>query len=284
MSILRRLLGGGDRSIERATRPQSLADSFEEPPLEGIDWLRRVPGPEAPLVYRILIRLACWFLFGLARLRLQTDGQELLPDGGYIAVCALHRSWVDPMIVIRALPLEPRVWFMGSGATLFDRGWKERLLRHTGGLLPVWRGGTDIDVHVRSASAVVDAGGVLALFAEGRVGGPPDAPARLRSGAALLCLRTGAPIVPIAMCGAEQLYRGKRVRARIMRPLTAAQLLGSDWQGPTAVGSRAEMQQARLLTEAIDAQLRPALEVMYPETVDPTSAPRRWQWLTRLLR
>jgi len=54
-------------------------------------------------------------------------------------------------VVIRALPTEPRVWFLGSGPTAFDRRWKERLLRHTGGILPVWRGGTRLDAHVEAA-------------------------------------------------------------------------------------------------------------------------------------
>jgi hypothetical protein len=79
---------------------------------------------------------------------------------------ALHRSWVDPSLVIEALPIEPRVWFLGSGVSAFDRPWKERLFRRTGGILPVWRGIGDPAVHVRSAQAVVEAGGVHASTAD----------------------------------------------------------------------------------------------------------------------
>jgi len=284
MRLWNRLFGGGDETIERARRPQQLAESLDQPPREGIEWLGRSPGPEAPLLYRILIGLAGWLLFGVCRLRLTVTGLDDLPDDGYIAVCALHRSWIDPLLLIRALPREPRPWFMGSGATAFDRGWKERLIRRTGGMLPVWRGGNDVSIHVRSAAAVVEAGGALALFAEGRIGGPSDRPARMRSGAALLCLRTGAPIVPIAICGADELYRGKRTRVDVLPPVTPGELLGPDWSGPAEPGTRDELRQARALTRALEARLSAALASSYPETIDPPPVPRRWRWLTRLMR
>jgi 1-acyl-sn-glycerol-3-phosphate acyltransferase len=197
---------------------------------------------------------------------------------------ALHRSWIDPLVLIRALPLEPRVWFMGSGPTAFDRRWKEALLRRTGGMLPVWRGGTDVDIHVRAAAAVIKEGAVLGLFTEGAIAGPPDRPAKMRLGAAVLCLRTGAAIVPVAICGAEELYRGKRISVRVLRPTSPAELLGDAWQGPPEPGSRAELRAARALTEAISERIAEAVAESYPDTVDPAGTPRRWSWLTRLMR
>jgi 1-acyl-sn-glycerol-3-phosphate acyltransferase len=284
MSIKTRLLGGGDEAIARASKPEALAASLDHPPLEGVDWLGRTPDAKAPRLYRLLVALGRLFLIWICRLQVDVTGLEHRPDRGFIAVCALHRSWIDPMLLVHALPREPRVWFMGSGATSFDRRWKERLLRRTGGLLPVWRGGTDVSVHVRSAQAVVDSGAVLALFAEGRIGGPPDAPARMRVGSALLCLRTGAPIVPVAVAGADQLYRGKRLAVRILEPTDPADLLGDRWQGTPEPGSREELRTARELTKAIDERLAPVIRELYRSTLDPTDRPRRWSWLTRLMR
>jgi 1-acyl-sn-glycerol-3-phosphate acyltransferase len=284
MKLWNSLVGGGDEAIERARRPQQLAASLDQTPLEGIDWLGERPRARAPLLYRILILLAGWFLFGLCRVRVHVRGVEHLPQGGYIVVSAVHRSWVDPLLLVHALPIEPRPWFMGSGASAFDRRWKERLLRHSGGLLPVWRGGMDVSVHERSARAVVEEGGVLALFAEGRIGGPPDAPSRMRSGAALLCLRTGAPIVPIAICGAEELYRGKRIEVEVLPSTTADEMLGPDLGDPVERGTRDELRRAHALTRAIETRLSTTLASSYRATVDPPSQPRRWRWLTRLLR
>jgi 1-acyl-sn-glycerol-3-phosphate acyltransferase len=283
MDLKHRLLGGGDAAIDRARRPEALAASLAAPPSQGIDWLGRTPDGHAPRLYRLLLAAGRGFLVGACRLQVEVTGREHLPEGGYIAVCALHRSWIDPMLVIHALPTEPRVWFLGSGPTAFDRPWKERLLRHTGGILPVWRGGTDIDVHVRSAQAAVSSGAVLALFAEGRIGGPPDSLARMRSGSALLCLRTGAPIVPIALAGAERLYRGKRMAVRILPPTEPAELLGRPLEAPEA-GSREELRLARELTGAISARLSPEVAAAYRATRDEPGRSRRWTWLTRLFR
>jgi 1-acyl-sn-glycerol-3-phosphate acyltransferase len=284
MSILRRILGGGDTAIARSKRPQAMAAGLERPPQEGLDWLRRRPSARPPWLYRLLLALAGLLLFRLCHLRLRIQGREHLPEGGYVAVCALHRCWIDPLLLIRALPLEPRVWFMGSGPTAFDRRWKERLLRRTGGMLPVWRGGADVSVHVRAAAAVIEEGAVLGLFAEGAVGGPVDEPARMRHGATLLCLRTGAPIVPVPVCGAEELHRGKRMSVRILPPTCAQELLGDAWQGTPEPGSRAELRVARAMTRAISERIAAAIAEDHPWTLDPPEAKRRWAWLARLMR
>jgi len=137
---------------------------------------------------------------------------------------------------------------------------------------------------VEAAAAVIEEQAVLALFAEGAVGGPPDAPARMRSGAALLCLRTDAPIVPIAVCGAEELHRGKRLSVRILDPVTPTELLGASWDGVPEPGTRDELRAARELTAAISKRIADAVREAHPDTVDPPEAPRRWRWLTHLLR
>lgn len=284
MGIRQRLLGGGDAAIARARRPEALAASLATPPREGLDWLGREPGPEPGRLYRLLLGLGGAFLYRICDIRVQIEGRELLPPGGYVAVAALHRSWIDPLLVLRALPVEPRVWFLGSGATAFDRPWKERLLRHTGGMLPVWRGGANVDVHLRAAQAVVAEGAVLALFIEGAIGGPPDAPGRLRDGSAFIALRTDAPIVPIAVCGAQELYRHKRIAVRILPPTTVAALLGEGAGGSPEKGTRAELRVAHRLTQAMAAAITAAVAAAYPGTVDAEPVPRRWRWLTRLMR
>lgn len=284
MGLWQRLVGGGGRSIARARRPEALAASLAEAPKEGLDWLGRRPSPTAPLLYRVLLRLGEVFLYRVCAIRVDVQGREALPRDGYLLVAALHRSWIDPVVVLRALPVEPRVWFMGSGPTAFDRPWKERLLRRTGGILPVWRGGVGIDVHADAARAVVEEGAVLALFVEGRIAGPPDRPARARDGAALLALRTDAPIVLLALCGAEELYRGKRVSARLLPPTSVSELVGPRDAHDVAPGTRAELRAAHALTTAMTERIAAAILTDHPGTVDPPTHRRRWSWLTRLMR
>jgi 1-acyl-sn-glycerol-3-phosphate acyltransferase len=284
MGIRSRLLGGGDASIARARRPEALRLTLAAPPAEGLDWLGRVPGPRAPGLYRLLVHSGRALLLGLCALRVDVEGRDGLPKGGYIAACALHRSWIDPLLVIQAIPVEPRPWFLGSGPTAFDRRWKERLLRRTGGMLPVWRGGHDVDIHVRAGRAVVESGAVLALFMEGAVGGPPDHTARIRAGTGLLALRTGAPIVPVAICGAEELYRGKRISVRILPATTVRDLLGADVPPDLAPGGRAELDAARRVSEALADRITRVVGKSHPATLDGPDRPRRWVWLTRLFR
>jgi 1-acyl-sn-glycerol-3-phosphate acyltransferase len=274
--------GAGDDSTPRRRRPppgrispQALADA-RGGALEGLDWLGRTPESKASLTYRALRLLARAILFGVFRFRIETSGQEHLPRGGYLIVGAAHRGWMDPLVVLHALPIQPRAWFLGSGPSTFTSRRREWFVRRAGGLLPVWRGGVGIDVHVRSARAVIANGGVFAQMPEGTVSGPPGRIGPFRSGWALIALRVGAPIVPLAMAGTEELYLGKRMASRVLPATSVADLLGPGWDGVVPEeGSRAELNLAKAMSEALAARLGPVVEELQPGTVDPPDRPRR---------
>jgi 1-acyl-sn-glycerol-3-phosphate acyltransferase len=237
---------------------------------EGLAWLGRTPETRASLLYRVVRLFARFVLFGLFRFRIQTSGQELLPSGGYLLVGAAHRGWMDPFLVLHALPVEPRAWFLGSGPSTFTSRWREALVRRIGGLLPVWRGGLGVDGHVASARAVVDAGGVFVQMPEGTVSGPPGHIGPFRPGAALIALRTRATIVPFAMAGTEELYIGKRMASRILSPVTVRELLGESWTGVLPeTGSREELDLARRATARLSEMIGPVVDELHPPTVDP---------------
>lgn len=243
---------------------------------EGLDWLGRPPESRATALYRLLRLVARAVLFGLFRFRIETAGQELIPTGGYFLVGAAHRGWIDPFVVIHALPLEPRAWFLGSGPSTFTSRWREHVLHRVGGLLPVWRGGVGVDQHVAAARAVIANGGVFVQMPEGTVSGPPGTIGPFRAGWALIALRVGAPIVPFAMAGTEELYLGKRMASRLLPPTSVADLLGDGWDGRLpAEGSKQELDVARRLSEALAARLGPIVEELQPRTVDPPDHPRR---------
>jgi 1-acyl-sn-glycerol-3-phosphate acyltransferase len=251
---------------------------------EGLDWLGKPPEIRAGIIYRLVRGFARLALMGVCGFRVDARGREHLPPGGgYLLLAAVHRGWMDPFLALDAVPPEPRVWTLGSGASGFDRRWKERLLRIVGGVLPVWRGGVGIEVHVTAARAVVERGGVFATFVEGSIGGPPDQPTPFRHGAFVIALRTGAPIVPLAVAGAEVLYRGKRFATRILPPVTMAELVGDRWSGTPEAGSREELAAAGVAAERLEALLAPVLAEIHPATVDPPRRRRRWPWLTGLL-
>jgi 1-acyl-sn-glycerol-3-phosphate acyltransferase len=242
---------------------------------EGLDWLGRAPDARASLLYRLARLVARFLLFGIFRFRIATSGQDRLPSGGYLLVAAAHRGWMDPFVAMHALPTEPRCWFLGSGPSTFTSRSRERLIRRLGGLLPVWRGGLGIESLVRSARAVVQAGAVFVQMPEGTVNGPPGRLGPFRPGAALIALRTGATIVPLAMAGTEELYVGRRMASRVLAPTTVRELV-PDWDGtPPEPDSRAELDLARRASDALAARIGPVVEELHPGTVDPPSHPRR---------
>jgi 1-acyl-sn-glycerol-3-phosphate acyltransferase len=255
--------------------PQALADA-RGGAVEGLAWLGRVPESRASILYRVVRFLAEVVLRFVFRFRMTTSGREHLPAGGYLLVAAAHRGWMDPILVLHALPAEPRVWFLGSAPSTFTSRWRERFVHRLGGLLPVWRGGVGVEPHIASARAVIANGGVFAQMPEGTVSGPAGRIGPFRVGWALIALRTGAPVVPFAIAGTEELYIGRRMATRILPPTSPAALLGPDWDGrlPTE-GSREELDLARQLTARLETVLGPVVVELYPTTVDPPSHPRR---------
>jgi 1-acyl-sn-glycerol-3-phosphate acyltransferase len=256
-------------------RPEALAAS-RGGAREGLEWLGRRPEARASLAYRFVRLLARAVIFGLFRFRIETSGQQHLPKGGYLLVAGAHRGWMDPFVAMHALPAEPRSWFLGSGPSTFTSRWRERLVHRLGGLLPVWRGGLGVEGHVRSARAVLDAGAVFVQMPEGTVNGPPGKLGPFRPGAALIALRTGATIVPLAMAGTEELYIGRRMGSRVLEPTSVRELLGEAWDGVLPEpDSRAELELARRASEALAARIGPVVEALHPPTVDPPTHPRR---------
>ena len=245
--------------------------------VEGLAWLGRQPEAKASLFYRsirLLVRFLCFVVF---RFRIATSGQEHVPTGGgYLAVAAAHRGWMDPFVVMHALPAEPRAWFLGSAPSALTSRTREWLARSVGGLLPVWRGGVGIDAHVDSAKAVIANGAVFVQMPEGTVSGPPGRLGPMRNGWAIIAQRTDAPILPIAMAGTEELYIGRRMGSRVLPPTSVRELAGLPSDAPLPEpGSRDELALARVLSDRLAERLGPVIEALHPGTIDPPDHPRR---------
>jgi hypothetical protein len=256
--------------------PQQLAASRRGGAREGLEWLGRPPESRASLLYRFVRLIARALLFGVFRFRISTSGQGHLPEGGYLLVAAAHRGWMDPFVALHAIPATPRAWFLGSAPSTFTSWWRERLIHRLGGLLPVWRGGVGVEQHVASARAVIANGGVFVQMPEGTVSGPAGRIGPFRNGAAVIAIRTGAPIVPLAMAGTEELYIGRRMASRVLPVTSVAALVGGAWDGaPAPPGSREELELARRVTVGLEALLGPVVAELHPLTVAPPGRRRR---------
>lgn len=144
-------------------------------------------------------------------LRLQGVGGEEVPRSGPLLLASNHRSFLDPF-VIGALVRRP-VYYVAK-RELFARGCQAWLLRSLGAF-PIDRGHSDQDA-MATAKQILSRGDCVVIFPEGtRVRkGPLGAP---RRGVGRLALETGAPVVPVAVIGTDQVRRGWRVRPRKVR-------------------------------------------------------------------
>ena len=138
----------------------------------------------------------------------------------------------------------------------------------------MWRGGVGIDPHVASARAVLAAGAVFVQMPEGTVSGPPGRLGPMRSGWAIIALRTDAPILPLAIAGTEELYLGRRLASRILKPTTARELAGLPPDSPLPeAGTREELALAKEMTERLAERLGPVVETLHADHHRPTRAP-----------
>jgi 1-acyl-sn-glycerol-3-phosphate acyltransferase len=239
---------------------------------------------------RHIWRTAAWLL----RARLVLEGAEHLPvdgqgrrRGGWIAAVVPHRTWIDPFVPWILLPERPRFVFFGDSRAMARSPLRRFLVRRLGGVIPIPSSHDPgaVEVHIAAAAAALDAGAVLMLMPE--TGAPSDLGRlrRLGGGMAYFALRTGAPIVPLVLGGNDELYLGRRILLRALRPIEPLELAGL---GPGAAtpepGSRLERDAARRLTGAFAQRVAGAVAEVHLAALPPPGTRKRGRFLTRLFR
>ncbi len=198
-----------------------------------------------------------------ACLRLDVRDRSRLPAGPYL-LCFNHLNWVDPFVLIAALPSRPRVFFFGPKEQDMAHGWRNRLMAWTGMPVPFKPGRDDILGATRRVQALFEEGGMLAIAGEGRIHHGEGALLPLQEGVAFFALRSGVPIVPCAINGTSRLGFGRSVRVRFGVPVPAE--------------GRPTQEAVQSLTDRVWSDLH-ALCQGYP---DPQPPGRFWAWLTEL--
>ncbi len=128
---------------------------------------------------------------------LRVEGGEYEPAAGPVLVIANHVSTLDPPIVGVALRRQCRYMAKQELMDTPVLGW----FLSTIGVFPVRRGEADRR-SIRIALDALDRGGLLVMFPEGTRS--PDGRLQIAEpGAALLALRTGAPVLPVAVIGTQ---------------------------------------------------------------------------------
>jgi 1-acyl-sn-glycerol-3-phosphate acyltransferase len=152
--------------------------------------------------------------------RVRIVGRERLPAGPAI-YCFNHLNWADPFVLMAVLPFRPRLFFFGPREEDMRRGARNRMMGWTGSAIPYKPGKDDLIRSTRRVGAVIASGGVVAIAGEGRIHASESELWPLSDGAAYFALRSGIPIVPIAINGTSWLRFGGRVTVRVGEPLPA---------------------------------------------------------------
>lgn len=193
------------------------------------------------LIFR---RLTCFLLRVFLRLftRLETKGLENIPQGGPLLVAFNHLAHLDAALVLPFLPQPVEGIALEN---LYHVPVTGQLLRLYG-TIPVHRDQFDRQV-IRRALQVLAEGKILVLAPEARMS-LTGALERARQGVAYLALRSGAPILPIALTGTEHVPSDLKRLRRPRLTLTIGELIIPP---PRASTPQARRQQVAEFTDEI---------------------------------
>jgi 1-acyl-sn-glycerol-3-phosphate acyltransferase len=158
-------------------------------------------------------------------------GAEHIPKSGAAIIAPNHKSFWDSFFI--AICTRRHLRFMAK-TELIEAPYGHLLVRL--GAFPVRRGSSDADA-LETARVILEQGGLLALFPEGTRIRDPEELGHPKRGAGRLALETGAPLIPTAITGTEQLFLGpfpkpRRVQVAFGEAIAAHELAAT----PEAAG------------------------------------------------
>lgn len=135
-------------------------------------------------------------------------GMENVPSEGGFVICANHMSVLDPMFIAASLPRTKRLYYLGK-KELFQNWLFKWALPKIGGI-PVDRGNADLSA-IRAALNVVKEGNGLCIFPQG-TRSRDNTRTPMLTGASMIALRCGVPVIPVYIDGPYRLFRKTEVR------------------------------------------------------------------------
>lgn len=166
----------------------------------------------AVTLFKYLCGRLIYFVLFRTLLRFRVRGLGYLPGNGPYLICPNHQSYLDPFLLVSALPYRvfKRLFFVGY-SFFFSSGFM-KLAARLMNIVPV-----DPDAHLLSAmktgaSGLRD-GHILCIFPEG--GRSYDGELQqFKKGAAILSRELSVPIIPVGIQGAHRVWPRDSIRIR----------------------------------------------------------------------
>jgi 1-acyl-sn-glycerol-3-phosphate acyltransferase len=198
-------------------------------------------------------------------------GSERVPRTGGVIVAANHVSWVDPFTLGHFVYGRGRIPRFMAKESLFRTRFIGMILRGAD-QIPVHRAERDGAAALSDAVQALRDGESVLIYPEGTITRDPDYwPMQAKTGVARLALMSGAPIVPVAQWGPQEILgRSRRIRLfprKTMRVRAAEPLQ----PGPLSAGQQPTREQLRCVTDEVMQRIRAELEVIRGE-----AAPAGW--------
>jgi glycerol-3-phosphate dehydrogenase (NAD(P)+) len=138
--------------------------------------------------------------------RMSRIGRDHIPQDGPVILAANHRSFLDPFVIAT---MSRRPLYYVAKKELFA-GRLTAWFLNSLGAFPIDRGNADEDA-MSTAREILERGDSVLIFPEGtRI--RPGTLGTPKRGVGRLALETGAPVVPVAVIGTENIRRGWRIR------------------------------------------------------------------------
>ncbi len=161
-------------------------------------------------------RLLKYVLLGpLLRLlgRPRVEGLCHVPADGPVIIAANHLAAIDSLYL--ALVLPRRITFLAKDEYFTEPGWRGRINRWvmtaTGQVRVDRTGGSAAADALDAAVRILESGGIWGIHPEG-TRSPDGRVYRGRTGVIRVAMRTGAPVVPVALSGTDRVNpRGRRL-------------------------------------------------------------------------
>lgn len=178
-------------------------------------------------------------IFKLCTLRtpLKTYGKENIPAGSAVLCCNhVHNS--DPFYIVYSFQRKDKIWIMAKEEIKHYpvAGW---LLQWLGFVIWVKRGKSDISA-IKSALRALKGGEKLLVFPEGT---RHDEIGEGKTGAAMMAIRAGAPILPLYISPERKAFQPTKV------------YIGKPYQ-PFTEDRRANAEDYKVVTEGIMDKIR----------------------------